>query len=460
MLKELLGPDIDELLRKKDYAGLKDGSAEWEAPEAADLLMSLPEEEQPILFRLLPRARAAEVFAYLPMPEQRRLLQSLTTENVRNVLEEAAPDDRARLFGELPAQVTQQLLGLLSAEELSKTRQLLGYPEESVGRLMTPEYVAIHPEWTVGRALEHIRQHGKDAETINMIYVVDYHGKLIDDLRLRKLILADPSEAVATVMDRRFVALSAFTDREEAAKLMQKYDRVALPVTDSDGVLIGIVTVDDIIDVVEKEATEDIQKMAAVEALDEPYLQIGFFRMVKKRAGWLTLLFLGEMLTATAMGYFEREIARAVVLALFIPLIIISSGGNSGSQAASLIIRAMALEEIRLRQWWRVMRREFFSGLALGAVLGSIAFVRIILWPHHATLYGQHYMLVAVTVAASLIGVVTWGSLTGSMLPFIMRRLGFDPAASSAPFVATLVDVTGLVIYFTVAMAILHGTLL
>ncbi|MGH7450839.1 MAG: magnesium transporter [bacterium] len=455
MLKELLGPDVEELLRKKDYTGLKDGTAEWEAPEAVDLLLSLSEKEQPLLFRLLPRARAAEVFAYLPTPEQSRLLQSLTTEHVRNVLEEVAPDDRAKLLGELPAQVTQQLLGLLSAAELSKTRQLLGYPEESVGRLMTPEYVAIRPEWTVGRVLEHIRRHGKDAETINMIYVVDQNGKLIDDLRLRKLILADPSEAVAAIMDYRFVALSAFTDREEAAKLMQKYDRVALPVTDSEGVLIGIVTVDDIIDVVEQEATEDIQKMGAVETLDEPYLRIAFFRMVKKRAGWLTVLFLGEMLTATAMGYFEHEIARAVVLALFIPLII-SSGGNSGSQAASLIIRAMALEEIRLRQWWRVMRREFLSGLALGA----IAFARIILWPHHATLYGQHYILVATTVALSLIGVVTWGSLAGSMLPFVMRGLGFDPAASSAPFVATLVDVTRLVIYFTVALAILHGTLL
>lgn len=459
MLKELLGPDVEELLRNQDYAGLKDGIAEWEAPEAGDLLLSLPEEEQPLLFRLLPRVRATEIFAHLPTPEQHRLLQSLTMEHVRHLLEESAPDDRTKLFEELPAQVTQQLFGLLSAEELHKSRQLLGYPEESVGRLMTPEYVAIRPEWTVGRALEHIRQHGKDAETINVIYVVDQDGKLIDDLRLRKLILADPSEAVATVMDRRFVALSAFADREEAAKLMQKYDRVALPVTDSDGVLIGIVTVDDIIDVVEQETTEDIHKMAAVEALDAPYLQVGFFRMVKKRASWLTLLFLGEMLTATAMSYFEREIARAVVLALFIPLII-SSGGNSGSQAASLIIRAMALEEIRLRQWWQVMRREFLSGLALGAVLGSIAFIRIIIWPHHATLYGQHYMLVAATVAVSLIGVVTWGSLAGSMLPFVMRRLGFDPAASSAPFVATLVDVTGLVIYFTVALAILQGTLL
>ena len=240
---------------------------------------------------------------------------------------------------------------------------------------------------------------------------------------------------------------------------MQKYDRVALPVTDSEGVLLGMVTVDDMFDVVQAEATEDIHKMAAVAALDEPYLHVGFFRMIKKRAGWLTVLFLGEMLTATAMSFFEHEIARAVVLALFIPLII-SSGGNSGSQAASLIIRAMALEEIRLRDWGRVMRRELLSGVVLGAVLGAIAFVRISLWPGHATLYGQHYLLVAATVSASLVGVATWGSLAGAMLPFIMRRWGFDPAASSAPFVATVVDVTGLVIYFSVALIILHGTLL
>lgn len=459
MLKELLIPDIQELLRVKDYAGLKAGIADLESPEIADLILSLSEKEQAIFFRLLPRHLAAEVFVYLPPDEQRVLLKSLTAENTRALLEKIAPDDRTTLFGELPAQVTQELLNLLPPEELKQARQLLGYPEESVGRLMTPEYVAIHPEWTVGRALEHIRQYGKDAETVNIIFVVDQHGRLIDDLRLRKLILPEPSEAVASVMDNHFVALSAYDDREEAAKQMKKYDRVALPVTDSEGVLIGIVTVDDIIDVVEKEATEDIQKMAAVETLDEPYLQIGFLRMVKKRAGWLTVLFLGEMLTATAMGYFEGEIARAVVLALFIPLII-SSGGNSGSQAASLVIRAMALEEIRLRDWWRVMRREFAAGFALGAVLGSIALVRIILWPNHETLYGEHYFLVALTVACSLIGIVLWGSLSGSMLPFIMRRLGFDPAASSAPFVATLVDVTGLIIYFSVASVILSGTLL
>jgi magnesium transporter len=459
MLKELLGPDIQELIRIKDYAGLKDGISEWEAPEIADLILSLPENDQPILFRLLSRQRAAEMFAYLPPEEQQHLLQNLTAEHTRALLEELAPDDRTQLFGELPAEATQQLLSLLPPEELKKARQLLGYPEESVGRLMTPEYVAIRPQWTIARALEHIRQHGKDAETINIVYVVDEQGKLIDDLRLRKLILADPSEAVATVMDWHFVALSASDDREEAAKLMQRYDRVALPVTDSEGVLIGIVTVDDILDVVQEEATEDIQKMAAVETLEEPYLQIGFFRMIRKRATWLSILFLGETLTATAMGYFEGEITRAVVLALFIPLII-SSGGNSGSQAASLVIRAMALEEIRLRDWWRVMRREIAAGLMLGVILGAIALIRILIWPDHEILYGEHFLLIGMTVAFSLIGIVLWGTLTGSMLPFILRRLGFDPAVSSAPFVATLVDVTGLVIYFTVALLILGGTLL
>lgn len=459
MLKELLVPDIQELIRDKAYSGLKDGISDWEAPEIAELLASLPVEDQPILFRLLPRQTAAEVFAYLPPEKQERLLQSLNAENTRALLGELAPDDRTELFGELPAQVTQQLLSLLSPEDLKEARHLLGYPEESVGRLMTPEYVAIKPEWTIGKALEHVRQKGKDAETINTVYVVDDAGKLIDDVRLRKLILAEPTEAVATVMDRHFVSLSAYDDREYAAKLMQKYDRVALPVTDSDGVLLGIVTVDDMLDVVEEEATEDIQKMAAVQSLDEPYIQTGFFSMLKKRGVWLSLLFLGEMLTAAAMKYFEGEIERAVVLALFVPLII-SSGGNSGSQAASLVIRAMALEEIRLRDWWRVMRRELASGFGLGSILGTIAILQVLLIPNNETLYGEHYLLVGLTVACSLVGVVMWGTLTGSMLPFILRRLGFDPAVSSAPFVATLVDVTGLIIYFSVALLILGGTLL
>jgi magnesium transporter len=369
------------------------------------------------------------------------------------------PDDRTALLEELPAEVAQRLISLLTPGERSITQTILGYPEESVGRLMTPDYVRVRPEWTIAQAMDHIRRYGRDAETVNVIYVVDEQGRLIDDLRIRQFLLADPQQTVESIMDRKFVALSATDDREEAVRLMHHYDRVALPVVDTRGILVGIVTADDVADVAEEEATEDIQKMGGMEALDVPYMETGFLPLVRKRAGWLSVLFVGEMLTATAMGYFEHEIQRAVVLALFIPLII-SSGGNSGSQACSLIIRAMAVREIGLAQWYRVMRRELASGLVLGAVLGTIALVRITMWPTRATLYGQHYVLIATAVSLSLIGVVTFGTIAGSMLPFILRRLGFDPATASAPFVATLVDVTGIVIYFCVAAVVLRGTLL
>jgi magnesium transporter len=459
MLKNLLGPEIDELIKEKDYNNLKEAISVWEPPEVTDLLLSLPEEDQPILFRLLRRQKAADVFAMLHGEQQKQLLKSLTNDHIRTLLDELDPDDRTKLFEELPAQITQQLMTLLSPGDLREARKLLGYPEDSIGRLMTPDFVAVRPDWEVSRALDHIRQYGHDAETINVIYVVDSHGKLIDDLRLRTLILASPGKTVDSLMDHHFVALSAYDDQEVAARVMQDYDRVALPVTDSDGILLGIVTVDDIIDVIEEEATEDIHKIGGLEAIDTPYLTTPFPVLVKKRARWLVVLFLGEMFTAAAMGYFEKEIARAVVLALFVPLII-SSGGNSGSQAATLIIRAMAVGEITLKDWWRVMHREIFSGLSLGAILGTIGFFRIAIWQYFFYLYGAHWILVAVTVALALVGVVMWGTLSGSMLPFVLRRLGADPAASSAPFVATLVDVTGLMIYFTIAGFILRGTLL
>jgi magnesium transporter len=311
----------------------------------------------------------------------------------------------------------------------------------------------------VQQVLDYIRQHGQDSETLNVVYVVDDRGVLIDDVRIREFLLAPTSARVRDLMDRRFVALKATDDQETAVNVFRREDRSALPVTDSAGVLIGIVTVDDVLDVAEQEATEDIQRVGGSEALDEPYMQIAFRRMIQKRAGWLTALFLGEMLTATAMGAFEHEIERAVVLALFVPLII-SSGGNSGSQASTLVIRALALGEVSLTDWWRVMRREMAAGLALGGILGTIGFLRITIWSAFSTLYGPHWLLVALTVALSLVGVVLWGTLTGSLLPFLLRRLGFDPAASSAPFVATLVDVTGLVIYFTVGIVVLRGTLL
>jgi magnesium transporter len=336
---------------------------------------------------------------------------------------------------------------------------LLGYPENSVGRLMTPHYVAVGDDWTVREVLDYVRTHGQDSETLNVIYVIGEQSLLIDDVRIREFLLAPLDSKVGDLMDRRFVSLKATDDQSTAVSLFRQYDRTALPVTDTTGMLIGIVTIDDVLDVAEATATRDIQRIGGSEALDEPYISIAFGRMIQRRAGWLTALFLGEMLTATAMGAFEEEISKAVVLALFVPLII-SSGGNSGSQAATLVIRALALGEVGLRDWWRVMRREVLAGLSLGAILGSIGFVRITLWSAFSDIYGPHWLLVALTVSISLVGVVLWGTLSGSLLPFALKRLGFDPAASSAPFVATLVDVTGLVIYFSVALVLLRGTLL
>jgi magnesium transporter len=325
---------------------------------------------------------------------------------------------------------------------------------------MTPNYAAIAPEMTAGEALEHLRRTGRGKETLNVVYIVDKDGRLVEDVRLGSLVLADPATRVTEIPDPGLVFLPVRSDRAEVLAAFEKYDRGALPVVGDDQRMLGIITFDDVLDVAEQKATEEIQKIGGTEALDAPYTEVGFWSMVRKRGGWLSALFLGEMLTATAMGFYEREIEKAVVLALFVPLII-SSGGNSGSQATSLIIRSLALRELRLRDWFRVFGRELVSGLALGTLLGTIGFFRVVLWQHlHFTNYGPHYLLVAFTVWASLIGVVTFGTTAGSMLPFIMRRIGVDPATSSAPFVATLVDVTGLCIYFTVALLILRGTLL
>ncbi len=449
-----------ELIDQQRWEELRAKLAATHFSDIAEMMATLPTKARAIVFRLLGRDRAAEVFGYLPPSEQRELVHSLSADEVKRVLDQMRPDDRTRFFGEMPAEVTRKLLEDLSPEELRESRELLGYSPQSVGRYMTPHYLAIAPEMTAAEALEHIRKVGKKSETLNVVYILDANGKLLEDLRLGSLVMADPQTTVTEIADPTMVSLHAADDRETALRLFEKYDRVALPVTDAQGNMLGIVTVDDMLDVSQSEATEDIQKIGGSEALDAPYTQVGLWDMIRKRGGWLSALFLGEMLTATAMTFFEGEIARAVVLALFVPLII-SSGGNSGSQAASLIIRALALRELTLRDWFKVFRRELASGLALGFMLGIIGFFRIVLWQHlHLTNYGEHYLLLAATVWASLIGVVLFGTLAGSMLPFIMRRLGFDPAASSAPFVATLVDVTGLCIYFTVALAILRGTLL
>ncbi len=458
-LNRLLGPDIAELVTSRRYDQIRAALIEFEPADIADLVSGLDGDQAAVVFRLLPRDLAADAFSHLSVEQQQDLIAHLGSERLASLINELDPDDRTALLEEMPAEVAQRLIALLTPEERSITQAILGYPEESVGRLMTPDYVRVKPEWTIAEAMEHIRKYGRDAETVNVIYVVDEAGRLVDDLRIRQFLLADPQQTVESIMDRKFVALHAIDDREEAVRLMQRYDRVALPVLDSRGMLVGIVTWDDVADVAEAEVTEDIQKMGGMQALDAPYLESQFAPLVRKRAGWLSGLFIGEMLTATAMGYFEGEIARAVVLALFIPLII-SSGGNAGSQASSLVIRAMAVGEVSLGHWLRVLGRELATGLALGAILGAIALARVLLWPTRMTLYGEHYTLIAVTVALSLVGVVTFGTFAGSMLPFILRRLGLDPAAASAPFVATLVDVTGIIIYFSVAALILRGTLL
>ncbi len=452
-------PNLDDIFRSRDFAALRENLSQLTPRDLAELIGEAPAHEQAVFFRILPRKLAAATFEYLPTEKQSHLLSSMAQSDTAAILNEMSPDDRTMLLEELPAEVTKELLTMLPAEERAIAITLLGYPENSVGRLMTPDYVAVRPDWTVRYVLDYIREHGADSETLSTIYVVDEGGKLIDDLRIRVFLLAPLYKSVLDLMDRRFVALKATDDQEAAVGVFRREDRTALPVTDTTGILIGIVTIDDVLDVAEIEATEDIQKIGGMEALDEPYMRIALGRMVRKRAGWLVILFLGEMLTATAMGFFEEEIKRAVVLALFVPLII-SSGGNSGSQAATLVIRALALGEVGVRDWWRVIRREILSGLALGSILGTIGFLRIALWATFTNLYGPHWFLVALTVGTALVGIVLWGTLMGSMLPLILQRLGFDPAASSAPFVATLVDVTGLLIYFSVAALILHGTLL
>ncbi len=465
MVGKLLAPEIRSLIDARDFNGLRALFKEWPPADVAEVILDLPEDEQVIIFRVLPAALAADAFEYIGVEEQQNLLKAMAHEQVVGILNEMSPDDRTALLEELPSEAARKLIRLLTPEERRVAQALLGYPEGSVGRLMTPDFIAVHEDWTVQQVLDFVREFGRDSETLNVVYVVDDHNKLIDDVRMREFLLRPLNTKVSEIRDQNFAAIRVNDPQEEALNLFRKYDRVALPVVDSNGVLVGIVTSDDMLDVAEEEATEDIQKIGGMEALDEPYMRIGFFEMVRKRAVWLVILFLGEMLTATAMATYQDELAKALVLALFLPLII-SSGGNSGSQASTLMIRAMALGEVTLRDWWRVMRREIQAGLALGLILGVIGVVRVGAWAQidetyfHRQPYGPHWPLVAITVGIALVGVVLWGTLSGSMLPFVLRRFGADPATSSAPFVATLVDVTGLIIYFSIAFLIMRGSML
>jgi magnesium transporter len=461
MVGRILLPEIQSMIEARNFTALRELFSEMPPADVAEIILDLPADEQVIIFRILPHALAADVFEYLDVDveAQQQLLRGMAHEQVVSILNEMSPDDRTALLEELPSAAARQLIRLLTPEERRIAQALLGYPEGSVGRLMTPDLVAVDAGWTVREVLDYIREHGQNSETLNVIYVVDDRGKLVDDIRIREFLLRPLDTKVSDLVDENFIALNVTDSQEEAVNVFRKYDRSALPVLDSTGVLVGLVTIDDMLDVAEEEATEDIQKFGGMEAMEEPYMRIPLWRMVRKRATWLVVLFLGEMMTASAMGYYEGAIAKAVVLALFLPMII-SSGGNSGSQASMLIIRAMALGEVTLRDWWRVMRKEILAGLMLGCVLGAIGFLRVAVWAQFSNVYGPHWMLVAVTVGVALIGVVLWGSLSGSMLPFLLRRVGADPATSSAPFVATLVDVTGLVIYFSIALLILRGSML
>ena len=449
-----------EKIKERRWEEIRSQLTERHPSEAARLIEELPETESAVVFRLLPEDFASDIFEYLDEANQRSVIKNLGTHEVAAILNDMSPDDRTQFLERLPDQILKDTLNLLSPEERAVARNLLGYAENTVGRLMTPDYIQVKKDWSVQRTLDHIRKIGTKAETLNIVYVVNDSNRLIDDIRIGKFLMASPESPVEDLMDDKFVALIDTMDKEDAVQIFRQYDRSALPVITENGILVGIVTADDILDVAEAEATEDIQKFGGLEALELPYVQTPLLTLIRKRAGWLIILFLGEMLTASAMGHFDEEIEKALVLALFVPLII-SSGGNSGSQAATLIIRAMALKELTLKDWWYVMRREIVSGFSLGVILGAIGFVRITIWQELGLFnYTEHWMLVGVTIFLSLIAIVLWGTLSGSMIPFVLRSFGLDPATSSAPFVATLVDVTGLIIYFSIAAVVLRGTLL
>lgn len=459
-----LQQQFEEAMAIQDKTSIREFLNNLNISDVANLIYENPDAETQII-SLLEIHRAASVFKILDLGEQKTIIKNLPPYKSAELLNELPPDDRVDFFEELPTSTVRELIKTLNPEERKITLELLGYPENSVGRLMTPDYVYVYEYNTVNEVLQTIRHFGTNSETIDVIYIINDQGELIDDIRIKDFILAAPDVKVSDMMDRRYISLNVHDDQEIASDIFKMNNRVALPVTDDNNILLGIITIDDILWVAQEEFSEDMQKMGGTEALDEPYLDTPIFQLLKKRAGWLIVLFLGEFLTASALAYFNDEIAKATVLVMFMPLIA-SSGGNSGSQASTLIIQAMAVGEVKLADWWRVMRREIFSGFSLGCILGIIGFFRICLWHYLMThgimqdLYGVHWMLIAISVGISLIGVVLWGSVTGSMLPLVLKKLGADPAVSSAPFVATLVDVTGLIIYFSVAFFFLKGILL
>lgn len=426
--------------------------------DVADLINEFPEQEGYIISHMSIH-RAASVFKILDLSAQKHIIHELPPFKTAELLNVLSPDDRTDFLEELPSNAVRELIKLLDPEERKTTLSLLGYPEDSIGRLMTPDYVYVYPQNTVEEVFSTIRKHGKDSETINVIYVINEKGELIDDIRIRDFILSPPNKKVADLIDNRVTSLNAYDDQEKASEIFKRENRVALPVVSNSNKLLGIVTIDDILWVAEEEFSEDMQKMGGTEALEQPYLEVPLNKLYKKRIVWLLILFVGETLTIAAMSSFQETLEQVLVLSTFIPLII-SSGGNSGSQAATLIIQAMALGEVQIRDWWRIASREIISGFLMGATLGILGFLIIYGGYEVFGLFGEHFIRIGFAIGIAVIGVVMWGTIMGSMLPLLLKKLGADPAASSTPFIATLVDVTGLLIYFGTAFLLLKGVLL
>ena len=454
-----INEQFEQLIAKEDKLEIKEFLDDQNISDVAELINEFPEYEAQIIANMAIH-RAASVFKILDIAQQKDIVKELPSSKTAELLNELPADDRTDFLEELPKAAIRDLIKLLDPEERKITLAMLGYPEDSVGRLMTPDYVYVYAHNTVTEVFDTIRKFGKNSETIDVIYIIDQKGELVDDIRIRDVILAAPYKRVDEIIDGRIVSLNVHDDQEHANQVFKMNNRMALPVVDDNNILLGIVTIDDMLWVANEEFSEDMQKMGGTEALNEPYLDIPLLKLFKKRIGWLVILFIGEMLTATAMGYFEDELAKVLVLASFIPLIL-STGGNSGSQSSTLIIQAMAVGEITIADWWKILRREIIGGFLLGILLGILGFFRVAVWHMIAPgFYGLHWFLIGITIGFTILGVVILGTITGSMLPIVLKRLGADPAVSSAPFVATLVDVTAILIYFSLAYLFLQGTLL
>ena len=453
---QLLSVDVRELIEAKRYRELREALGPLPPFDVAAVLDVLEPNEAAVAFRLLPRELAGEAFAELESEPQQAIIEALGDRASQTMLQAMDPDDRAALLDEMPDQAAKRLIDRLKPEDRRVTQQILGYPEESIGRLMTPDYVRLRPEWTIQQSLEHIRRFGHDAETVHWVYVIDASGRLIDDLNIRSLLLTDPNDTVREIMDDAYQALSAFDDQEQAARAMLDYDRTVLPVVDSTGVLLGIVTIDDVADVVEEEATEDIHLIGGVEALDDPYIRTGLADMLRKRGVPLVILFVVQVITIAILGRFEGALKAPLILAMLVPLMI-SCGGNTGTQAASLLIRAVSLREVAPGDWRRVAIKELVTGVILGIVLGVLGVGIVYLVDVVGLASTDEPMRVGVAVGVAVLGIVTWAALLGGLLPLVLERYKLDPATISSPLVATLMDISGVLIYLGVAPALLSA---